>query len=290
MLRTLLRHQRPAIDRMASRHEGTPQCVGLQNDAILTEFHTALLFSSVCSSIADVLLRGDHVRLPGAMVPYFPSYPALYTHATTSANIAARTLQFALLLQEFYLRAEFSQRISTSTLSGSTCTSTLRELEVLANSWHRVVAAGIIASQLIHALGGFSVEAMDSHHKMKRLCQAISSGVTKSVLSDGTVVVPSWAECRADVRLRVDLLVTLIFHGERHQALLRDVSRGGAGFENVPKLPVSTRVTIELADRSTFGGQVVWFQTGRMGIEFDEPLPEGHWLTLDAKTVARSSQ
>jgi hypothetical protein len=74
------------------------------------------------------------------------------------------------------------------------------------------------------------------------------------------------------VETSVDAL--LYIHGRTQRIVIHNISRGGMKLKGAFGLMIGDVVTIELVNRRTFGGTVVWAIAPYTGITFDSALAE----------------
>ena len=56
--------------------------------------------------------------------------------------------------------------------------------------------------------------------------------------------------------------------------MVRDISRGGCGFDTTRRFPIGTEITLIMQDRSRFGGHIVWAIGMNAGLQFEKPITE----------------
>ncbi|WP_395329448.1 PilZ domain-containing protein [Novosphingobium sp. BL-8H] len=74
------------------------------------------------------------------------------------------------------------------------------------------------------------------------------------------------------VRLRVEHPAVILVNGEQHPAIIRDLSRQGAGIETVQKLAIGQKLRLSASQLPAFDATVCWRQHPGYGLVFAQLL------------------
>ena len=107
-----------------------------------------------------------------------------------------------------------------------------------------------------------------------RQLSSVAAGSTIGVGPDGRVTAPAIREERRHTRYLKSIPATIVGDTFEAPVMVRDISRGGCGFDTTRRFPISTVVTIIMQDRSRFTGHIVWTIGMSAGLQFDELIDE----------------
>ena len=119
---------------------------------------------------------------------------------------------------------------------------------------------------------------------LKRLLRSGAEGAHPCVGEDAIIKLPDLPQRRAAVRPNVRLPCVVEYHGMTFEAVVKDISTGGAGLDEAPPMRSQTVVLIEFQGGDCVAGLVVWSKGSRAGVKFDVPLRPTHQLL--AQTAA----
>lgn len=288
-----LEHQRRSGERLdISRPRNLALILALSPEVV-----RLAVLSAVCASVANAIVApAEKVRKPPSgrlLLRFYPSESSRYILAAsrlrrsmpssaaaarldelheTIAEAHAATIAFAAAAYDVKDDAATAARLTTGWQGA--CRVVLHLLEELGQELEefRIAAPASITAELKAAVMG------------------AAQGGTPFLDAAGEVQLPAWAELRRSVRLPVNSLATMSWHGRDEIVRLTNISTGGAGVICDAALEPGDAVVIVVDPSIVMPGRVAWRNGRNAGITFDQPFyddsPELKFLARVGEAVA----
>lgn len=244
--------------------------------ALLCEVEAISVLVLASTSLANALAQpaGEHVPR-SAFVTYLPPDYILYT-ATAGDLVRAGAGPEVLTTQQMLnSRLMLAKHLSVAYAAESAnTTSGGVQRDTFADAWQRTCGAAIAAAQ---ALRQAIIEASAGRVQPRtgRICEQLKAaqrGEHPCVLSDGSVIVPGWAERRRVKRNQLDIAAIIQVNNSTLMCQIYDLSTGGLGFSGINDLKRGDPATVELPNGRWLTGKVSWCSGTRAGMKFDTAL------------------
>lgn len=110
--------------------------------------------------------------------------------------------------------------------------------------------------------------------QLSEMLDHTATGGWSGIIVDGEIALPEWADQRASTRNPVRLPGTLERNGISQPVIIRDLSTNGLGLDAEQSYAPGEIVTLRSGSDIAVRCRVVWFDQGRCGVEFLQPIGE----------------
>jgi PilZ domain len=198
--------------------------------------------------------------------------PARYTSALSSAQTAYDQLGSALpIFRAALMQAPLGPRVGSGLPA-----------EDLAAAWRSTCQAFLSALTVLDASGLLRTRSPTgtslSHQcplRLMQLLRAASAGETlasSGLVADADSQLPDWVQRRRWDRRNVNLKCTLAIRGGTIEAVIRNISMGGALLDGVPLLIRGSRAIVTTESGRTLEVSVMWSRERAAGVKFEQQL------------------
>ena len=245
---------------------------------VLIEFQNALLFSVSAANILDAIANGRLVRIPGSIDSFLPHEPRYFSAAIDELGFDTAADDCVASLHEFYARLSFARQLTQGYFGIPDGSRNSHDINSIAGAWHCAVAKALSSSHILFGLSSLSGSHLQRHRNAHATAIKLRSEPSRSILGDGTVVIPLWMESRVHQRLRRGSWVFIEATELRYQVFLNDISQGGVGLSSCSSLSTGMPIVVIFEDGRRIPAVVIWVHGERSGARFlasldtDDPL------------------
>ncbi|MEZ5853855.1 MAG: PilZ domain-containing protein [Hyphomicrobiaceae bacterium] len=249
--------------------------------AVQHELETIGRFAAATASLlnAMALRRGDGAALLAQLPPALPPEPKLLAAALVRLVESDLERSTVALLQDLTVRLAIARSLAMA-LTPNTMTASLRDLA--RDGWRRACQALLETIRVLRreAAAPSAPAGEAGKPATERLLAAAMLGGTPCVGPDGIVDIPGWLERRAEPRIVVNHHAILTLGVVSYPIIVRDISRSGAGLDNVPPIEAGSACILSLG-ASVVRGVIAWRGESRCGMRFDNHLADLDELLAD---------
>lgn len=263
----------------------------LRLEQLVGELHLAALQTAVVTSAVNALAHGHRLENAASLKDLMPALPPpekirLSRRARETLGIRPGKLTPA---RDFFTAAHAAQQdlevFCRDAAQFGTEEAAFLDVAHLDVAWHNLSTSALVA---VMALEEDVRRCLPQRYTsntpvLKKLLVEAARGGHPCVDAEGRIAQPDLPQRRAAIRPDVHLPCMLEHHGMTYQAMVKDISTGGAGLEGAPTLKPQTVVLIEFESGHCIAGLVVWSKGDRAGVKFDVPLKAGHPLLASPK-------
>ena len=246
--------------------------------ALLSEIEVTSVFVAVSASLANAQSDdGLAEKLSReSLISYLPPESAVFAASALDVMRLDADASILMTMQMFHARLALAKRMSLA--FAAECVpagvSRIGAKDTLADAWQRTCSAAFTAAQAIRQalseVGDGSIRPRTM--RVGDLLRAAQRGECPCVESDGSVVIPGWAERRRSRRQRIEIECMVVHEDTASPARLHDLSCGGLGLTGPLVAPRGSPVTVELSCGRKLPGVVAWTSGDRWGVRLDAPL------------------
>jgi hypothetical protein len=249
----------------------TPTAFETSLRALTRELELTAQLVTVSCAIANAIEKGTPV--PNAQAQrYFPDRPKQFPAVLLGTQPLHLDRDTATSLSTLYESAALAIEMSLRHTTTS---------ETKAQPWRTTARNAIEAVQQTQLLlvNSAMLCQLAAPEAMIENLRSVANGATTGVSSSGIVSAPGLREDRQFMRylksmpatLEVDIPGQSSIHAH---IMLRDISRGGCGFDTTRRFARGTPVTLILHDQSRYEGNIAWAVGLSAGLEFISPINE----------------
>lgn len=165
-------------------------------------------------------------------------------------------------------------------------------IETIADGWRRLASLAItVREDLSEIAFPETLDAMRPFAKgIDRMLSATAAGLSPCVADDGQIEIPGLAERRRSPRFATGWRIKVIHNGKACDAILADLSAGGAGLNGLTNCRLGDSLELKLSADRKLNAVVKWVSRDRCGAGFIVRLTEDDPLLIKARDAARSSR
>ena len=248
-------------------------------ESLTIEADSVATFVAVSGSIVNALAKPVATRAVSAQ--------ALKTYVTPEMPIAALAMArmiasdelsgLAMGYQTYEARISLARRMALAYADETSLQPSHRtvELSTLQNAWSHACTSALSLITTLRYISGR--DNRQASQKVPDLLAETASGGTPCIEPDGCIVIPGWAERRADPRQSIDFQVGLRAGATFGSARAVDVSSYGLGlsevlFETTASILPGDSVRVKLPDGRILTGEFAWIAGSKAGITLAQPL------------------
>lgn len=248
-------------------------------ESLVLEIHEVSTDIAVVMSVINAFARDQDARPLSQCRNFFPrpsplarlalsarSQPSPILETSRYLESLARDLPTAIasmetLIETFERRHEFQP--------------TLRLVGPCSAQWQAISRTAVAAVNALEPETRWRLSGLYSENSLMlvRTLRAVLDGKSPSVTVDGHILRLDLPQRRRLPRVPLQKRCTIHHRGGQSPAYAVDVSLGGMGLCNAPKLALREGVEIELPRGRRLQGTVAWSSAGKLGIKFLDPLP-----------------
>jgi hypothetical protein len=256
-----------------------PSPFDLSLRALVLELETTAQFVVTSCAIANAQEAG--IAVPATLAQrYFPDRPRHFPAITLGTQSLFLDRDTLASLSAFYesaaLAVELSLRHVATRGSKSQPWRTTARHAIEAVTQTRLLLAN-------SAMDGRFTEPLD----LLASLDAVANGDTPGVMGDGTVCAPRLRDHRRHTRYLKSMPATLDVATTCVHVMLRDISRGGCGFDTTRRFALGTPATLVLHDQSRYEGKIAWTVGLSAGLAFDTEITETEAMFAGERRTAR---
>lgn len=249
------------------------------------EFLHVAMMSAFVSLGCNAMQREQRARLLQETAANLPDSPAVHRALKNGLlTLPTRYAAAQYVVQDAYAlvtaATEAFEHAQAKVEAGLAVSAT--DLNNLAQSWKHAAQELSLALNLIEksgmlnaSEGGVTTLQSEGPERVGQLLAAAISGETltsSGMRESDKGEMPDWAERRRWERKDSDMTCVVTVLGNSYDAIIRNVSLGGALVDNMPPLSRMTPVTITLDTSRILTAKVMWSRDNSIGVKFDHQL------------------
>jgi PilZ domain len=247
-------------------------------EGLISEIHHAALVTAVVTSGINTFYGPANPISSGALDQYASQDLTLLHHLKTMSLETLNRADDLYSLSAFLAELGQSQQAYRRFASDVPVIAEHRAIIVhrhgLTSMWQRTCRAALPALQELEgvAASALTERNLQNHHVLSALLKSAAQGFRPCLDENGQLYLPPLPQKRRWPRLSVLQTCFLEFGTRRKLAFIRDVSAGGMGLDQIPKVALGTELTVEMESGRRLTGTVIWTRASSAGLKFFKPL------------------